>query len=220
MENRMKLIYDAAGHLFINKGYARTQMKDIAKEINLSTGMLYVYFTGKKDILSFLLKATIKPDFILQDFEYPITSELFASLEQEVMDALEENTKQFEANLPNESNYPVEQMLSDAFDIISKYGIGCLLIEKNPDAVGVLIGYYKDYRKRFFQNMLSYIQHYMDNGTFRKVEYPRHCAQLIIETLSWWGMHVMNNAFEIQKDIPLQVAKSVCLDSLIHAYKI
>ena len=27
MENRMQSIFDAAGHLFINKGYARTQMK-------------------------------------------------------------------------------------------------------------------------------------------------------------------------------------------------
>jgi len=43
----MNLIFDAASQLFINKGYARAQMKDIAKEIGLSTGMLYVYFTGK-----------------------------------------------------------------------------------------------------------------------------------------------------------------------------
>ncbi|MDF2987212.1 MAG: transcriptional regulator, partial [Eubacterium sp.] len=63
MENRMKLIFDAASYLFINKGYARTQIKDIAKEIGLSTGMLYVYFTGKRDILSFILKGTIDPAF-------------------------------------------------------------------------------------------------------------------------------------------------------------
>lgn len=59
MENRLQTIYEAASSLFINKGYMRTQMKDIAKEIGLSTGMLYVYFKGKKDILDFILKCTI-----------------------------------------------------------------------------------------------------------------------------------------------------------------
>lgn len=220
MENRMGLIYDAASHLFINRGYAQTQMKDIAKKIGLSTGMLYVYFTGKKDILSFLLKATIEPNFIMQDFDYPVTSALFTSLEQEIIKAFEENTTQFVANLSNITSYPLEQMLSDAFDIISKYGVGCLLIEKNPDAVGTLADYYAEYRQQFYQNILSYIQHYMDTGIFRKVEHPKHCARFIIETLSWWGMHVMNDALEIQKDIPIEVAKNVCMDNIIHAYKI
>ena len=99
MENRMNLIYDTASHLFINKGYARTQMKDIAKEIGLSTGMLYVYFTGKRDILNFILKGTIDRAFIAQDFELPIRSEIFAALDHEIMNAFDENTKAFSSHL-------------------------------------------------------------------------------------------------------------------------
>ncbi|MHB8061317.1 MAG: helix-turn-helix domain-containing protein [Ruminiclostridium sp.] len=220
MENRMKLIFNAASHLFINKGYARTQIKDIAKEIGLSTGMLYVYFTGKRDILSFILKGTIKPTFITQEFELPIRSEIFASLDDEIMDAFENNTKEFAAHLGGITDYPMEQMLSDAFDVISKYGIGCLLIEKNPDDLGKLTGYYKEYRRKFYDQVLSYIKLYMEKGTFRKVEHPQYCTRLIIETLSWWGMHIMNDAFELQKDIPSDVAKNVCIDNLLHAYKI
>lgn len=219
MENRMNLIYDAASHLFINKGYARTQMKDIAKEIGLSTGMLYVYFTGKRDILSFLLKGTIEPAFILQEFELPIRSELFDSLDNEIMEAFEQNTKAFSAHFDDIANYPLEDMLSDAFDVISKYGIGCLLIEKNPDDLGKLTGYYKQYRQKFYNQVLSYITQYMQNGTFRQVEFPQYVSRLIIETLSWWGMHITNDAFEIQKNITTQTAKSICMDNLLHAYK-
>ncbi len=219
MENRMKLIYDAASQLFINKGYARTQMKDIAKEIGLSTGMLYVYFTGKRDILSFLLKGTIEPAFITQEFELPIQSELFDSLDKEIMEAFEQNTKTFSAHLGDITNYPLEQMLSDAFDVISKYGIGCLLIEKNPDDLGKLTAYYKEYRQKFYNQVLSYITQYIQNGTFRQVELPQYITRLIIETLSWWGMHITNDAYEIQKDIPVETAKSICMDNLLHAYK-
>lgn len=219
MENRMNLIFDAASQLFINKGYARTQMKDIAKEIGLSTGMLYIYFTGKRDILSFLLKGTIEPSFITQEFELPIRSDLFYSLDREIMEAFEQNTKAFAAHLNDIANYPLEQMLFDAFDVISKYGIGCLLIEKNPDDLGNLISYYKEYRQRFYHQVLSYITKYMENGTFRRVEFPEYVTRLIIETLSWWGMHITNDAFETQNNIAVATAKSICMDNLLHAYK-
>ncbi len=219
MENRMRLIFDAASHLFINKGYARTQMKDIAKEISLSTGMLYVYFTGKRDILNFILKGTIDPAFITQEFELPISSELFDSLDNEIMNAFEENTKLFSSHLDDITKYPLEQMLSDAFDVISKYGIGCLLIEKNPDDLRKLTAYYKEYRQKFYGQVLSYITQYMQKGTVRQVEHPHYITRLIIETLSWWGMHITNDAYEIQKDIPIEKAKAVCMDNLLHAYQ-
>ncbi len=219
MENRMRSIFDAASHLFINKGYARTQIKDIAKEIGLSTGMLYVYFTGKRDILNFILKGTIDQAFITQEFELPIRSELFDSLENEIMNAFEENTKAFSSHLDNITDYPLEQMLSDAFEVISKYGIGCLLIEKNPDDLRKLTAYYKEYRKNFYGQVLSYITQYMQTGTFRQVEHPQYITRLIIETLSWWGMHITNDAYEIQKDIPIETAKAVCMDNLLHAYQ-
>lgn len=219
MENRMKLIYDAASHLFINKGYSRTQMKDIAKEIGLSTGMLYVYFTGKRDILNFILKGTIDQTFITQEFELPVRSEIFDSLDNEIMDAFDENTKAFSSHLDNISKYPLEQMLSDAFDVISKYGIGCLLIEKNSDDLGNLTAYYKEYRQNFYSQVLSYITQYMQNETFRQVKHPQYITRLIIETLSWWGMHITNDAYEIQKDIPIETAKEVCMDNLLHAYQ-
>ncbi len=219
MENRMNLIYDAASHLFINKGYARTQMKDIAKEIGLSTGMLYIYFTGKRDILSFLLKGTIEPAFITQEFELPVRSELFDSLDHDIMKAFEENTQAFSSHLDDITTYPLDQMLSDAFDVIAKYGVGCLLIEKNPDDLKKLISYYKEYRQKFYHQVLSYITQYMQRGTFRQVEYPQYVTRLIIETLSWWGMHITNDAFETQKNISAQTAKNICMDNLLHAYK-
>ncbi|MFT3983802.1 MAG: helix-turn-helix domain-containing protein [Lachnospiraceae bacterium] len=218
MENRMKLIFDAAGHLFINKGYARTQMKDIAREIGLSTGMLYVYFSGKRELLSFLLKGTIEPEFVAREFQLPIRSELFNCLDNEIMEAFEQNTKALSAHLDDITDYPLEQMLSDAFDIISKYGIGCLLIEKNPEDLGSLTAYYKEYRQKFYNQILSYITQYIQNGTFRQVELVQEVTCLVIETLSWWGMHIANDTFEIQKNISVQTAKSVCMDNLLHAY--
>lgn len=220
MENRLQTIYEAASALFINKGYMRTQMKDIAKEIGLSAGMLYVYFKGKKEILDFILKCTIAPDFIEREFHYPIDDQLFDGLSDEIAVVLDENRKKFSAPLSRRAEgYSFEQMLSDAFDTISRYGTGYLVLEKNINDVGKLGGYYLNYRKEFFNHILGYVQLYISNGEIREVKYPELTAQQIVETLSWWGMHVQNDAFEPQKNIPRAVAKEICLDNLIHAYK-
>lgn len=221
MENRLKLFYDAGSHLFINKGYARTQIKDIAKEIGLSTGMLYQYFTSKRDILSFILKGTIAPSFIEQDYEYPIKSDLFTGLDDEIKSALCENEKLFDKHLENNADgYELEQMFSDAYDIISKYGVGCLIIEHNMDSLKELNEYYRLYRSKYFQNLQAYIEIFISRGKFRKVENVFYTTRLIIEIMAWWGMHIMNDAFETDKNITAEDAKNVCMDNLINAYKV
>lgn len=220
MENRLQAIYGAASSLFIHQGYMRTQMKDIARAIGLSTGMLYVYFKGKKEILDFILKCTVAPDFIHQEFQYPIDGRLFAGLSDEIMAVLNENRQRFGAPLLHQAeDYPFARMLSDAFDTIARYGTGCLVLEKNTNDIGPLGGYYRSYRKDFFNHMLSYVKLYLANGQLRSVRYPELTAQQMIETLAWWGMHVQNDAFEAQPNLPLAIAKEVCLDNLIHAYQ-
>lgn len=219
MENRMKIIFDAASQLFINKGYSKTQMKDIAKKIGLSPGMLYIYFSGKKDILCFILKCTINPSFIENEFDFPIHPELFDGLENEIVEVFEKNAGEFFSHLNDIENYPIEQMLYDAFDVISKYGICYLLIEKNPEDLAKLASYYNAHRKKFYDQVFLYISQYIKLGTFRQVEYPQYVTRVIIETLSWWGMHVMNDVYEIENDITIEIAKSVCMDNLLHAYK-
>ena len=220
MENRLQTISKAAAALFIRQGYMRTQIKDIAAEIGLSTGMLYVYFKGKREILDFILKCTAQPSFMKQDFQYPIGAPLFEGLEEELIAVLRQNHAQFGAPLAQRANgYPFEQMLSDAFDTIARYGTGCLLLEKNIRDVGKLGEYYKTYRREFFEQVSQYAALYMARGEMRCVPCPALAVRQMIETLAWWGMHIQNDAFERQKDLPLPLAKETCLDCLVHAYK-
>ena len=52
MENeRIKAIHDAAVHLFLQQGYARTQISHIAREVGVSVGTIYHDFAGKQEIM-------------------------------------------------------------------------------------------------------------------------------------------------------------------------
>jgi len=49
-QERIDRILDAARKLFLEKGYLGATMRDIALEAELSTGAIYVYFSGKDEI--------------------------------------------------------------------------------------------------------------------------------------------------------------------------
>ncbi|MGB8450914.1 MAG: helix-turn-helix domain-containing protein [Anaerocolumna sp.] len=218
---RFQKIYEEGSKLFINQGYSRTQIRDIVKVTGISTGALYSLFVSKKAILSFILKCTIEPDLIEYDFKLPIDEKSFPDLEKEIMKAFDDNNFKFGIHLENDAqNYSYEIMLSDAFDILAQYGVGCLFIENNPKESGILWNHYIEYRQKFFGTFSKYIQIFIERGAIRQLLYPQHCIRLMIETLSWWGMHVHLDAFEVKEKISVEVAKKVSIDSLIHSYKI
>jgi len=49
-QERIEQILKAARTLFVKKGYLGATMRDIAQEAELSTGAIYVYFSGKDEI--------------------------------------------------------------------------------------------------------------------------------------------------------------------------
>jgi AcrR family transcriptional regulator len=216
---RLKTIFEEASKLFINNGYARAQINHIASACGISVGAIYMLFTGKKAIFDFVLKCVIDNDYIESNFTLPIGEDRFSTLDNEILKLCKNNNLSIEKNLQNDS-YRFENMLSDSFDIISHYGISFLIFQKNGTDCGVLYDYYVNFRKLFCNDIAKYVNNFMKKGEIRELEYPEYHARLIIETLSWWGMHVKYDAFETNANISREVSKKVALDALLHAYSV
>lgn len=219
MNHRIKAIGAAATELFLQQGYSKTQISHIAKAVKVSVGTIYLDFTGKEEILHFLLKCTIDPDFAEHEIERPITEKLFPNLEQEIMDTFVQSAADFSAPLQNYAKgYSFEAMISDAFDILSRYAVGCLFIEKNQFDFKDLADYYKAYRKQFFDTMVQYLRLFMERSVVRPLGQVELTTMLIIEILSWWAMDVRYTSFE-KLDISPEAAKQICLDNILNAYQ-
>lgn len=220
MNQRIKDISEAAAKLFLRQGYAKTQINHIAKEVGVSVGTIYLDFAGKKEILHFILKCTVDPIFAEREFERPITDELFTGLEEEIIALFERSGRDFGDHLQNGmSGYDFEMLISDAFDLLSRYAVGCLFIEKNRFDFENLAQHYIAYRSEFLDTMVRYIGVFIQQGTVRPMEHIELTATLIIEILSWWAMDVRYTSFET-KDISAQLAKQICMDNIIAAYKL
>lgn len=219
MNQRIQKIADAATRLFLRQGYSKTQISHIAKAVGVSVGTIYLDFAGKKEILHFILKCTIEPSFMEREFERPITDDLFAGLEDEIIALFEKSENDFSAHLQNGlADYDFETLISDAFDMLARYAVGCLFIEKNQFDFKTLAQHYMTYRKNFFDIMTRYINAFIEQGTVRPLEHLELSTTLIIEILSWWAMDVRYTSFEA-KDISMELAKQICMDNIVAAYK-
>jgi len=65
-ERRCELV-EAAGRLFISKGYEETAVSDIVREVKVSQGAFYYYFPSKEDVLVAVLKRNL--ELMEQDVE-------------------------------------------------------------------------------------------------------------------------------------------------------
>lgn len=219
MNDRIKSIADAATFLFLQQGYSKTQISHIAKAVGVSVGTIYLDFTGKKEIMHFILKCTLEPSFINRNFERPITDDLFIGLENDIVEMFEKTGSDFAKHLTdNAADYTLEELVSDAFDMLSQYAVGCLFIEKNQFDFKFLAEHYKQYRKKFLDTMTQYMAAFMKRGMIRPLEHLELSTTLIIEILSWWAMDIRYTSFETQ-DISPGIAKKVCIDNIVSAYQ-
>lgn len=216
MNERIQAIADAAAVLFLQQGYARTQISHIAKAAGVSVGTIYLDFAGKKEILHYILRCTAEPEFARRELERPITDAQFTEIELQIAALFERAADGFEQHLGDEG-YAFAQMLSDAFDLMDRYAVGCLFIEKNQYEFRRLGESYKRYRQRFLTAMEQYLRRFAAQGQLRPLPDPELAALLIVETLSWWAMDRRYTSFET-KELPAEVAKAVCLDALVPAY--
>ena len=72
MNQRIQAIADAATKLFLQQGYAKTQISHIAKAVGVSVGTIYLDFTGKKEIMQFVSNHKVIFDYLFKSSYMPV----------------------------------------------------------------------------------------------------------------------------------------------------
>lgn len=81
-----------------------------------------------------------------------------------------------------------------------------------------LHSYPSDFGRASFRHHEAYIRLCIGRDVVRLLEHPAFSVPLMIENLSWWAMDLCYTAFE-PTDIFPELAKQVCLDNLLTAYR-
>ncbi|EDX67793.1 TetR family transcriptional regulator [Bacillus thuringiensis serovar pingluonsis] len=84
-EERRKEILETAERLFLTKGYTKTTVNDILKEIGIAKGTFYHYFKSKEEVMDEIIMRVIKEDVakakvIVSNPNIPVLEKLFRVL--------------------------------------------------------------------------------------------------------------------------------------------
>lgn len=84
-EERRKEILETAERLFLTKGYTKTTVNDILKEIGIAKGTFYHYFKSKEEVMDEIIMRIIKEDVtkakrIVSNHDIPVLDKLFKIL--------------------------------------------------------------------------------------------------------------------------------------------
>ncbi|AXO93168.1 TetR/AcrR family transcriptional regulator [Bacillus anthracis] len=84
-EERRKEILETAERLFLTKGYTKTTVNDILKEVGIAKGTFYHYFKSKEEVMDEIIMRIIKEDVakakvIVSNPNIPVLEKLFRVL--------------------------------------------------------------------------------------------------------------------------------------------
>ncbi|HDR7795859.1 TPA: TetR/AcrR family transcriptional regulator [Bacillus luti] len=84
-EERRKEILETAERLFLTKGYTKTTINDILKEIGIAKGTFYHYFKSKEEVMDEIIMRIVKEDVakakvIVSNPNIPVLDKLFRVL--------------------------------------------------------------------------------------------------------------------------------------------
>lgn len=192
---RLLAIVDAATEVFAQKGFAATQMADVARTANVSVGTLYNYVEGKEVLL--LLSAERPFVDIYEGREFPIAEpnrmELISRLEETLTEHVRIPTLESALSSPVEDGWLEAQIggiAGELFDLLASTRVGADALEMSArDAPDLAALFYFHVRVPLLEQLAAYLAMVDASGRISSRVAPEYAARFILETITWWARH-------------------------------
>lgn len=194
-EIRIDQILSAAATVFISRGYRRTTMADIAREMGIAPGTLYLYFDSKEALFHLLATRTLV-DQRAPLPESPVTTPppgaTIAMLRQAM--SLKEYMPRLAASLADRPSAQkiddLEVVVGELYDRAYQHRVGINLLESSaidwPDLADV---FYNGLRKKLVSALKRYIKLGIAAGELRPLPDVDVAARFVLETVAWFAIH-------------------------------
>ena len=176
--------------MFARRGYRRTQMADVAREMGVSPGNLYNYVEGKDALFYLVLRRALgeRPgdhplELPVTGASVPVTAEWMAERLDFVSD-FPELESAFARQRPASQDAEVEAIVGELYDVVARMRLGVDMLERSVEDLPELALVFGAVRRELFTRYERYLRQRDKAGTIR-VEDPEAVAHLIVELCSW-----------------------------------
>lgn len=189
-------LISAGLRVFTEKGYRRTQMADVAREMGVSPGTLYTYVHGKEALFHLLIDRALLDDPGAPAPELPVPTPPPGATLARLRERLTAD-----AQLPGlqaalsrrravDPRAELEAVVRELYALIEKGRLGIMLIERSAlDLPELMHLFYGEVRRGLLERLQRYLAARIRAGQMEPVPDAAAAAKLIEETVAWFAMH-------------------------------
>jgi AcrR family transcriptional regulator len=193
---RLEQLVDCATTVFIDRGYRRTQMADVADALGVAKGTLYLYVETKEALFDLVTRYADAERPFANPPPLPVPAPKPGATLQNVRQRLDQNR-----SLPSlgaalarqrvtDVSSEVETIVTELYSVMARNRRGLKLLDRSaPDMPELAALWFHGTRGEVIATLERYLQDRIRRGKLRPVPDAAVAARLIIETTVFWAVH-------------------------------
>ncbi|MBI4514252.1 MAG: TetR family transcriptional regulator [Deltaproteobacteria bacterium] len=194
-DRRFEELADCAARVFIDQGYRRTQMADVAEALGVAKGTLYLYVESKEALFDLALRCADTHERVRQPAALPIATPKPGATAAYVRDRLAANqVPALAAALAKKRvTDPAEELaevVRELYAVLARNRRSIKLLDTSARDLPELAAlWFEAGRDGLMATLAQYLERRIRSGKLRAVPDVTAAARLIIETTVFWAVH-------------------------------
>lgn len=214
--DRLPQLLDAATRVFVEQGYRRTQMADVAAEMGVAKGTLYLYVESKEALFDLVCRYADQPPKSASQVRFPVRSPKAGATLRYVRDELQRHrgvpalTAALGRKRPGDVAGEVGAIVGELYDQLAANRRRIKLIDTSArDYPELAKLWFEGARGGLLDLFAVYLKARIARGLVAPVPNVEATARLVLETTVFWAVH---RHFESR---PLQVGEDVARATVV-----
>jgi AcrR family transcriptional regulator len=195
-DDRLQRLVECATAVFIEQGYRRTQMADIANAMGVAKGTLYLYVESKEALFDLVVRCADAERPFAKPPTLPIRTPKPGATIKYVRERLAKT--QVPATLLVALDQPrvddpraeLETIVCDLYDTVAGNRLGLKVLDRSARDLPDLAALWFEGARGGLVNLLAqYLDDRIRRKRFRRFPDTSAAARLIIETVVFWAVH-------------------------------
>jgi AcrR family transcriptional regulator len=221
-QSRTDDLIRAGTRVFLEKSYRRAQVSDVAREMGVAPGTIYLYVESKEALFDLILRASLDAN-IATEITLPVATRrpeeilVFIQTELAAESRIESLERALVARRPRDPAAELASIVRELYTRASRRWLSLKLIERSaPDWPELAALWFGGHRLRLLEQLSRYLQMRMKSQVLRPAPNPTIAARLILELVATFAIHCRTEPEAVQAD--QAQAEETVIDAVIHAY--
>ncbi len=194
-KERFHDLIEAATSVFLEQGYRRTQMADVAARMGVAKGTIYLYVESKEALFDAVVRHADRAERLELPEELPVRTPPPDTTLEEVRKRVAENgvpvlSKALARRRVDDVRAELEAIVRELYHLLSQHRVGIKLLDRcahdHPELASV---WYGTGREGVQELLRLYLEDRIRRRRLAPVEDPAVTARIVLETAVFWAVH-------------------------------